>query len=104
MKNIISQITMKELEQITYRALQESFSEVMAHMLLEMDQAIADGRDKKRFELKDTRDLNLDSLFGHVSLRSNDYLDRVTGKYVYLLDQYIDFAGRRVMSPVVHEL
>jgi|GEM_PF-3064101 len=65
MKNIISQITMKELEQITYRALQESFSEVMAQMLVEMDQAIAEGRDKKGFELKDKRNLTFDSIFGH---------------------------------------
>src|SRR5690625_1873354 len=104
MKNIISQITMKELEQITYRALQESFSEVMAHMLLEMDQAIAEGRDKKRFELKDKRKLNLDSLFGRVSLRRNYYLDRVTGDYVYLLDQYLKFDGGKGTSPVVQEL
>src|SRR5690625_7974968 len=37
MKNIISQITMKELEQIMYRSLQESFSEAMATILTEMD-------------------------------------------------------------------
>src|SRR5690625_2131172 len=104
MKDIISQITMKELEQITYRALQESFTEVMAHMLLEMDEAIADGRDKKRFELKDKRRLNLDSLFGRVSLRRNYYLDRKTGNYVYLLDQYLRFDGGKGMSPVVQEL
>jgi len=104
MKDIISQITMKELEQITYRALQESFTEVMAHMLLEMDEAIAEGRDKKRFELKDKRRLNLDSLFGRVSLRRNYYLDRKTGNYVYLLDQYLEFDGGKGMSPVVQEL
>lgn len=104
MKDIISKITMKELEQITYRALQESFSEVMAHMLLEMDQAIAEERDKTRFKLKEKRPLNLDSLFGHVSLRRNYYLDRVTGDYVYLLDQYLKFDGGKGMSPVVQEL
>src|SRR5690625_1935925 len=104
MKNIISQITMKELEAITNRAFQESFSEVMAHMLLEMDQAIAEGRDKKRFELVDKRPLNLDSLFGYVSLRRNYYRDRETGNYLYLLDQYLEFDGGKGMSPLVQEL
>ncbi|MEI3612008.1 hypothetical protein [Pseudogracilibacillus sp. SO30301A] len=49
MKDIINSLTMKELEQITYRALQKSFSQVMAQTLLELDEAIALGRDKKGF-------------------------------------------------------
>ncbi|GIP65503.1 hypothetical protein J32TS6_40580 [Virgibacillus pantothenticus] len=49
MKGIISTLTMKELEKITYRALQESFSQVMAQTLKELDEAIASGRDKKGF-------------------------------------------------------
>ena len=32
MKNIISQFSLKELEKITFRALQESFSKVMAEL------------------------------------------------------------------------
>ena len=43
---------MKELEQITYRALQKSFSQVMAKTLIDLDEAIAIGRDKKRFYLR----------------------------------------------------
>src|SRR5690625_1720303 len=104
MKNIISQITMKELEQITYRALQESFSEVMCQLLLEMDQAIAEGRDTKRFELKEKRNLTCDSIFAHVSIRRNYYFDRDTGNFVYLLDQYLASDGRKNMRPIVQEL
>lgn len=37
MKVIISSLTIKKLEQITYRALQESFSQVMAATLRELD-------------------------------------------------------------------
>ncbi|HLQ74109.1 MAG TPA: hypothetical protein VK125_07750 [Bacillota bacterium] len=37
MKNIISQITMEELERTVYRALQKSFSEAMGKIFLEMD-------------------------------------------------------------------
>src|SRR5690625_2360328 len=104
MKNIISQITMKELEQIMYRSLQESFSEAMATILTEMDAIIAENRDKKRFVLKDKRRLSFDSMFGHVDLRRNYYLDRETGKYISLLDQHLAFDGGNMMSPVVQDL
>lgn len=36
MKDIINSLTMKELEQITYRALQKSFSQVMAKTLIDL--------------------------------------------------------------------
>lgn len=73
-------------------------------MLLEMDQAIAEGRDKKRFELKDKRNLPFDSIFGHVSLRRNYYFDRDVGSFVYVLDQYLAFDGGKGMSPIMQEL
>lgn len=47
MKDTINSLTMKELEQTTFRVLQSSFSQVMAQTLLEIDEAIALGRDKK---------------------------------------------------------
>ena len=104
MNDIISTLTMKELEQITYRALQESFSQVMAQTLRELDEAIALGRDKKRFYLKDKRTLKFESVFGQVELERNYYRYRETGKYVYLLDQYLAFDGSKGMSPVVQDL
>src|SRR5690625_3783905 len=104
MKNIISQFSLKELEKITFRALQESFSQIMANLLMELDQFIADNRDKQRFELRDKRQLSFDSIFGHVELRRNYYLDRETGKYLSLLDRHLDFDGGQMMSPVVQDL
>ena len=95
---------MKELEQITYRALQKSFSQVMAKTLIDLDEAIAIGRDKKRFYLKDKRPLKFDSVFGSVEVNRNYYQDRETGKYLYLLDQYLSFDGTKGMSPVVQDL
>lgn len=95
---------MKELEQITYRALQKSFSQVMAKTLIDLDEAIAIGRDKKRFYLKDKRPLKFDSVFGSVEVNRNYYQDRETGKYLYLLDQYLAFDGTKGMSPVVQDL
>src|SRR5699024_3785589 len=104
MKDIINSLTMKKLEQITYRALQNSFSQVMAQILQEIDEAIASGRDKNRIYLKDKRPLKFESGFGQVELKRNYYQDRKTVKYVYLLDQYLAFYGTKGMSPVVQDL
>src|SRR5699024_10617798 len=104
MKDIINALTMKELEQLTYRALQNSFSQVMAKTLQEIDEAIASGRDKQRFYLKDKRTLTFESVFGSVMLERNYYQDKETGKYVYLLDRYLAFDGTKGMSPVVQDL
>lgn len=104
MKDTIPNITMKDLEKITYCALQDSFSEVMANVLIDLDKMIAEGRDKKRFHLKDKKRLSFDSVFGHVELKRNYYQDRETGSYVYLLDQYMAFDGSKGMSPVVQDL
>ncbi len=95
---------MKELEQITYRALQESFSQVMSQTLQELDETIATTRDKKRFYFKDKRTLKFESVFGQVELKRNYYQDRETGNYVFLLDQYLAFDGTKGMSPVVQDL
>src|SRR5699024_5825055 len=104
MKNIISQFTLKELEQLTFRALQESLSKIMTQFLEELDQYIADHRDKQRFKLEDKRKLSFDSMFGHVELRRNYYYDRVSEKYVSLLDHHLDFDGEQMLSPSVQDL
>src|SRR5690625_483400 len=104
MKSIISQFSLKELEKYIFRLLQESFSQVMTELLTELDQFIAENRDKQRFELKDKRKLSFDSMFGHVELRRNYYLDREIGKYISLLDRHLDFDGGQMMSPAIQDL
>ena len=101
MNSIISQFSLKELEKITFRVLQESFSKIMSKLLVELDQLIANNRDKQGFELKDKRKLSFDSMFGYVELRRNYYLDRDTGKYLSLLDRHLDIDGGQMMSPAV---
>src|SRR5699024_2593328 len=59
---------------------------------------------KKRFYLKDKRTLKFESVFGQVELKRNYYQDKETGKYIYLLDQYLSFDGSKGMSPVVQDL
>src|SRR5699024_9656871 len=75
MNNIISQFSLKELEKITFRVLQEGFGKIMSKLLVDLDQLIANNRDKQGFELKDKRKLSFDSMFGHVEFRRNYYLE-----------------------------
>lgn len=104
MNNNIHQITMKELEQIIFRQLQKSFSEAMVNILVGLDNELAKNRDKSRYRLKDKRILTMDSMFDHVELKRNYYYDIDTNEYVYLLDQYLDFDGRQMMSPAIQDL
>src|SRR5699024_11329327 len=48
--------------------------------------------------------LSFESVFGSVTLERNYYQDKKTGKYVYVLDQYLKFDGTKGMSPVVQDL
>lgn len=66
MKNITNLPTMKELEQITFRALQNSFSKVMAKTLSELDQWIAENNGRSWCEM------GLDQFLGvFVALKDN---------------------------------
>lgn len=102
-KNNTEYPTLKELEQLVWRKLQETFSSVMTCILEEYDEEIVQQRDKQRFHYKDKRPLKIDSLFGEIELKRSYYRDRETGKYVYLLDQYLQFEGIKGFSPLVEE-
>ncbi|MCD8511321.1 MAG: ISLre2 family transposase, partial [Bacillus sp. (in: Bacteria)] len=104
MKDTIPNITMKELERITFRALQESFTQVMVEQLTKLDDEICEKRDKKRYRYHDKKKLSFESVFGRIELKRNYYKDRETGGYVYLLDHYLQFDGSKGMSPVVQDL
>ncbi|WP_188805267.1 UPF0236 family transposase-like protein, partial [Sporolactobacillus putidus] len=84
-------LNLKQIEQLVWRKLQETFGLVMKHLLEEMDQQIAEERDKKQYRLLNKRSLQVVSLFGEMKLERNFYLDRKNNHYVYLLDRYLSF-------------
>ena len=49
-KNITKYPNLKEIEQMVWRQLQDTYSIVMQKILEEMDQEIAEERDKKRYQ------------------------------------------------------
>ena len=50
-KNTTEFPNLKQIEQLVWRQLQETFSRVMKTLLEDMDQQIAEERDKKRYRL-----------------------------------------------------
>lgn len=94
---------LKQIEQLVWRMLQETFSVVMKSVLEDMDQQIAEERDKKRYRLKEKRTTTITSLFGDIQLERNYYQDQEKGEYVYLLDRYLEFEGGGALSPMVEE-
>ncbi len=102
-KNNIEYLNLKQIEQLVWRQLQETFSEVMKTLLEDMDKQIAQERNKKRYRLVDKRTTTLVSLFGEIELERNYYRDREKGEYVYLLDRYLEFEGAGTFSSLIEE-
>lgn len=104
LKNNMKLPTLKEIETDLFRTLQQSFSDVFQRLLTDLDEQLAGSRDKSRFQLKDKRPMTMDSLFGSIKITRNYYYDRQNGKYIYLLDQYLQFDGAKGLSPIVQEM
>lgn len=103
-KDNIQLPTLKELEKDLFLILQKTFGDVLTKILSEVDQQIAETRDKKRFYLQDKREVEMDTSFGPIVINRNYYKDKVKGGYVYLLDQYLEFEGSKGFSPLVETL
>ena len=104
LKNNTESLTLKEIETNLFRMLQQTYSDVFQEFLTELDQQLAKERDKARFQLKDKRAMTMDSLFGSIEVSRNYYYDREHKKYVFLLDQDLQFEGAKGLSPLVQEM
>ena len=94
---------LKELEEQLVRTLQKVFAVLLAALLEEIDQQLAEARDKRRYQLKDKRPTTIQTLFGEVTFRRNYYYDRQTGNYTFLLDAELGFDGAQSISPCLEE-
>jgi hypothetical protein len=94
---------MKELEQWMFRKMQEEFASAMKKALELLDQQILEARDRERYRVKDERETSVNTVFGNVRFKRRLYQDRQSGKYVYLLDQMLQFERRGKVSPHLEE-
>ncbi|WP_335870817.1 UPF0236 family transposase-like protein [Bacillus sp. 2205SS5-2] len=98
-KDNINHPNLKELEQVVWRELQKTYSQIMTSLLSDIDDTIAKERDTKRYRHQDKRTVKLVSLLGEIEVNRNYYRDRESGEYVYLLDRYLEFEGAGDLVP-----
>ena len=91
--------TMKELEEWMFRKMQDLFTAAMRTALEKLDEIILEQRDRERYRVKAERETSMNTVFGNIRFKRRLYMDRQTGKYVYLLDQHLRFEGRGKVSP-----
>ncbi|WP_235597937.1 UPF0236 family transposase-like protein, partial [Geobacillus sp. B4113_201601] len=91
------------MEEPLLRTLQNVFATLLAALLEEIDQQLAEARDKHRDQLKDKRPTTLQTLFGDVTFRRNYYYDRQAGAYTFLLDAELGFDGAQSIRPCLEE-
>ncbi|WP_353947926.1 ISLre2 family transposase [Sporolactobacillus sp. Y61] len=95
--------SLKDIEQILFRALQQTFSRILYQLLVNLDQHLAESRDKRRFKLHDKRKISLETTLGNVSFVRNYYWDRKAREHVFLLDRFLSFAGPKHFSPAFEQ-
>lgn len=83
-------ITFKELEKKIFNYICELGREITQIMLEQYDKELAEGRDKKNYRDKGSRQTTIKTVYGEVAYSRNIYktkLENGTNAYVYLLDQ-----------------
>ena len=93
----------KELEIRLFEYISGLVTEIMEELLSAYDQELRDTRNKKELRLKDTKEKNLQTLFGDLKLKRRYYLDR-EGKSKFLLDEKLGIPAGEKKSPGLKEL
>src|SRR5690606_40682292 len=72
------------------RRSSDLFADVLVKALEQIDDWLAEQRDRRRFRMRVMQPRTLQTLFGvDLTFRRRRYLDRQTGKMVYLLDEVL---------------
>src|SRR5690606_29929682 len=78
------------------------FAGLMAWALERIDDWLSNQRDSRRFRMRDKEPRTLQTLFGvDITFRRRRYVDRETGKTVYLLEEVLQLPAHRQVSPAL---
>lgn len=102
MELIRSQIglSFKELEEALWSAMRREFSRACQLILEELDNVIKGLVDPDRYVVKGVQTRSLATLLGtDVAFTRRRYIDKETGKYMYLLDEALELPHRERISP-----
>jgi len=91
-----------ELETALFEYMARQFAGLMAWALERIDDWLSNQRDSRRFRMRDKEPRTLQTLFGvDITFRRRRYVDRETGKTVYLLDEVLQLPSHRQVSPAL---
>ena len=91
-----------ELETALFGYMARQFAGLMAWALERIDDWLSNQRDSRRFRMRDKEPRTLQTLFGvDITFRRRRYVDRETGKTVYLLDEVLQLPSHRQVSPAL---
>lgn len=94
--------SLHSLEVALFKRLAQEFARLFVVTLEEIDAWLAQQRDRRRFRLKDKDPRTLQTLFGvEVTFSRRRYLDRHSGKSVYLLDEVLQLPAQKQVSPAL---
>lgn len=91
-------ITFEQVELFAFERLRKEHVDILEAVLTQLDEHLFRTRDRKRYEVKEKRRRNLESLMGVVTINRRYYLDTETGLYVSLLDQALGLEKRSRVS------
>ena len=92
-------LSLRTLETELFSLLRALFVEIFVMVLQELDALIAAALDPRRYEAKSLQGRTLQTLFGTVSFRRRRFYDHREKRWVYPLDELLEFPDRQQVSP-----
>src|SRR5690606_28403846 len=94
--------SLQELEAGLFTWMAHQFADVLVKALEQIDDWLAEQRDRRRFRMRDMQPRTLQTLFGgDLTSRRPRYRDRQAGTIVYLLDEVLHRPAQKQLSPAV---
>lgn len=93
----------QKLEALLWFLCLETFRWLMQEILLLLDRYLLATRDRRRYKHKELQERSLTTLVGEIRFKRRYYLDIETGKYVYLLDEWLGLPPYEQTSPGAEE-
>jgi hypothetical protein len=98
-------ISLQELEISLLQVLRKSLATALESCLNAIDDWIKEERNRDRYEIKERKATTIETILGEpVTFSRRYYLDKQTGKYVFLLDEVLGLPKETEVSPALAEL
>lgn len=93
----------KELEKKVFELISRIVILILKEVLKLLDEKLRKDRDKKRYELLDTKKRTVETMFGDLEIERRYYKDHKIGSNVFLLDERLDLEPYKRKSQGVKE-